>query len=184
MPEVEKGLDHHTNVVAMTDGNQPTATRRLPHYIRNNTAAIISEWEEFARTLMPSADGLTPYALRDHISQILEFVTSDMASYQTPSEQKEKSHGGKKPIHPVTAAQTHAALRFAGGFDIGQMTSEYRALRASVLKLWSNMGPAFDAEDIADMIRFNESIDQELAESVNFYTERVAQSREMVVRNT
>ncbi len=31
------------------------------------------------------------------------------------------------------------------------------------------------------MIRFNESIDQELAESVNFYTDRVAQSRELLV---
>ncbi len=31
------------------------------------------------------------------------------------------------------------------------------------------------------MIRFNESIDQELAESVNFYTERVAHSRELIV---
>lgn len=31
------------------------------------------------------------------------------------------------------------------------------------------------------MIRFNEAIDQELAESVNFYTDRVAHSRELVV---
>ena len=75
----------------------------------------------------------------------------------------------------------HAAVRFAGGFDIGQMASDYRALRASVLTLWTNTGPALDAVDIADMIRFNESIDQELAESVNFYTARVAQSRELVV---
>jgi signal transduction histidine kinase len=72
-------------------------------------------------------------------------------------------------------------VRFAGGFDIGQMVSEYRALRASVLKLWTNTGPAFDATDIADMTRFNESIDQELAESVNFYTDRVARARELVV---
>jgi len=124
---------------------------------------------------------MTPDALRDHIHQILAFVMSDMASYQTPEEQKEKSHGEKKQPRPVTAAQTHAALRFASGFDIGQMTSEYRALRASVLKLWANTSPVFDTEDIADITRFNESIDQELAESVDFYTERVAQSRELVV---
>ncbi len=54
-------------------------------------------------------------------------------------------------------------------------------MRASVLKLWSKTGPAFDAEDIEDMTRFNESIDQELAESVNYYTDKVAQSRELVV---
>ena len=169
------------NVIALTDTNPKTAANRLPSFIRNNTAEIVSEWEAFARTLVPSADGMSPHALRDHIHQILTFVTLDMASYQTVIEQKQKSRGEKKQTQPVTAAQTHAAVRFAGGFDIGQMASEYRALRASVLKLWTNTGPALDAVDIAHMIRFNEAIDQELAESVNFYTNRVAHSRELVV---
>jgi len=124
---------------------------------------------------------MSPHALRDHIHQILTFIMLDMASYQTAAEQTVKSHGQKKQLEPATAAQTHAAIRFAGGFDIGQMVSEYRALRASVLKLWSKTGPAFDTVDIADMIRFNEAIDQELAESVNFYTDRVARSRELLV---
>jgi signal transduction histidine kinase len=181
MMDDEERRNNLPTVVAMTDTNPLTAKNRLTHFIKNNTAKIISEWEAFARTLIPSADGMTPYALRDHIHQILAFVMSDMASYQTPAEQQEKSHGEKKQNQPVTAAQTHAAVRFAGGFDIGQMVSEYRALRASVLKLWSDTGPVFDAEDIADITRFNESIDQELAESVSFYTDRVAQSREMVI---
>ena len=173
MSEDGEDKNDNANIVLMADKNPETAKRRLPHFIKNNTVEIIGEWKAFARTLIPSADGMTPDALRDHIHQILAFVMSDMASYQTPAEQKEKSHGAKKQIQLVTAAQTHAAVRFAGGFDIGQMASEYRALRASILKLWSNTGPAFDAEDIADMTRFNEAIDQELAESVNFYTERV-----------
>lgn len=181
MPEDDGGLNDHANVIALTDTSPKTAGKRLPAFIRNNTAEIVREWETFARTLVPSADGMSPRALRDHIHQILTFIMLDMASYQTPTEQTAKSHGEKRQTKPVTAAQTHAAVRFAGGFDIGQMASEYRALRASVLKLWSNMGPAFDAQDIADMIRFNESIDQELAESVNFYTDRVAHSRELVV---
>lgn len=61
------------------------------------------------------------------------------------------------------------------------MVSEYPALRASVLESWTITGPAFDAEDTADRTRFNEAIDQELAESVNFYTEKVAHLRELVV---
>lgn len=181
MPEDDGGQNDHPKVVALTDTNAKTAKKRLPFFIRSNTAAIVSEWEAFARTLLPSAEGMTPHALRDHIHQILAFIESDIVSYQTLTEQTEKSHGDKKQSQPATAAQTHAAIRFAGGFDIGQMTSEYRALRASVLKLWTETAPAFDAQDIADMTRFNESIDQELAESVNFYTERVAQSRELVV---
>jgi signal transduction histidine kinase len=181
MPDDEDGQPDPDNVVVIRDVNSETEKNRLVKFIKSNTVEIIKEWEAFARTLIPSAEGMTPYALRDHINQILAFVISDMVTYQTPAEQQEKSHGGKKQTQPVTAAQTHAALRFAGGFDIGQMVSEYRALRASVLRLWSNTGPAFDAEDIADMMRFNESIDQELAESVNFYTGRVEQSRELVI---
>ena len=37
---------------------------------------------------------------------------------------------------PETAAQIHALLRAKAGFDIKQLASEYRALRASVLALW------------------------------------------------
>lgn len=181
MPEDDGDQNDHSNVVTLRDANAEAAGKRLPDFIKTNTAAIVSEWEAFARTLIPWSEGMTPHALRDHIYQILAFIEADMASYQTPVEQTQKSHGQKKQTEPVTAAQTHAAVRFAGGFDIGQMASEYRALRASVLKLWTKTGPAFDAEDIADMIRFNESIDQELAESVNFYTDTVANSRELVV---
>ena len=181
MSSDKEGQNDHPNVVVFTDTSLKAGAHRLPSFIRQNTAEIVSEWEAFARTLIPSADGMSPHALRDHIHQILTFITLDMASYQTPSEQIAKSRGEKRQAKPVTAAQTHAAVRFAGGFDIGQMASEYRALRASVLKLWSQTGPAFDAVDIADMIRFNEAIDQELSESVNLYTDRVAQSRELVV---
>ena len=173
--------DDATNIVTLKLGDFEENSKRLPQFIRANIEPIVSEWEAFARSLKPSASGMTPLTLRDHIHQILAFVVSDIQSYQTSEMQKEKSHGDKRQDEPVTAAQTHAALRLAGGFDIGQMASEYRALRASVLKLWSKTGPAFDAEDIEDMTRFNESIDQELAESVNFYTDKVAQSRELVV---
>ena len=38
---------------------------------------------------------------------------------------------------PETAAQTHAVLRARSGFDISQLAAEYRALRASVLRLWT-----------------------------------------------
>ena len=181
MPEDDEDQNAHPNVVTLRDTSAETAGKRLPNFIRANAAAIVSEWEAFARTLKPPAEGMTPHALRDHIHQILAFVEGDIASHQTPKEQTRKSHGQKRQTEPVTAAQTHAAIRFAGGFDIGQMASEYRALRASVLKLWTKAAPAFDAEDIADMIRFNESIDQELAESVNFYTDKVARSRELLV---
>jgi hypothetical protein len=65
---------------------------------------------------------------------------------------------------PRTAAQRHASLPARDGFDINQMAAEYRALRASVLRLWLAESPPAP-EDVQDVIRFNEAIDQALAES-------------------
>ena len=59
------------------------------------------------------------------------------------------------------------------------MVSEYRALRASVVKLWGRANTQMDDTDIIDLTRFHESIDQELAESVSHYTEKVSYSKDL-----
>jgi len=152
---------------------------RLADFIHENKKQIAGEWENFARTLTPAANDMTPLALRDHIQEILAFIVSDINSPETSSEQIQKSHGGKEKESTPTAAETHAALRLAGGFDIDQMVSEYRALRASVIKLWSRANTQMDSADIIDLTRFNESIDQELAESVSHYTQKVSYSKDL-----
>jgi len=154
---------------------------RLADFIHENMEQIVGEWESFARTLTPAATDMTPLALRNHIYEILAFIVSDIKSPQTSLEQVEKSQG-KKEKNPVTsAAETHAALRLAGGFDIDQMVSEYRSLRASVIKLWSVPNTIMKTQDIIDLTRFNESIDQELAESISHYTKKVSYSKDLFV---
>jgi signal transduction histidine kinase len=60
-----------------------------------------------------------------------------------------------------------------------QLVSEYRALRASVLSLWiADIGES-DAAHLVDVIRFNEAVDQALAESVARYERMVKQSQNM-----
>ena len=152
---------------------------RLADFIRANTAAIISEWESFAKTFVPAAGSMTPLALRNHIQQILVFISDDMDTAQTPSEQILKSHGEKPKMLYPSAAETHASLRHAGGFNMDQMVSEYRALRASVLKLWGARGRDMAASDVADMIRFNESIDQAMTESIRDYSNKLEMSRNL-----
>jgi signal transduction histidine kinase len=152
---------------------------RLPDFINKTTEQIVSEWESFARTLKPAANDMTPLALRNHIHEILSFIVSDINSPQNYLQQVQKSQGRKKKTSAVTAAQTHAALRLAGGFDIDQMVSEYRALRASVIRLWSKANKSMDDRDIIDLIRFNEAVDQELAESVSHYTQKVSYSKDL-----
>jgi len=153
--------------------------KRLPAFISENIEPIVGEWEDFARTLKPHSAHMTSLALRDHIHQILAFIVLDIKSDQTPKEETIKSRGQKAELETTSAAETHAALRLTGGFDIAQMTSEYRALRASIIKLWIRSNVLFDEEDFAEIIRFNESIDQALIESVAYYTREVLYSKDL-----
>jgi signal transduction histidine kinase len=155
---------------------------RLAEFIVQEMEPILVQWEAFAATLLPAAGNLDTLALRDHARQILQAVARDISTPQTREAQLEKSLGhAPKPVGaPETAAQTHAILRARRGFNINQLAAEYRALRASVLRLWmDNCRP--DGPHVDDMIRFNEAIDQALAESVGFFTEQVEQARNLLL---
>ena len=154
---------------------------RLAEFILHDMEAILTEWEAFAGTLLPAAAGMTPLALRDHAQQILEAVARDLTTPQTREEQSAKSRGrARRAGAPETAAQTHAVLRARGGFDINQLVAEYRALRASVLRLWMDDSP-LDQTGVEDVIRFNEAIDQAIAESVGHFHAQVEQARNLLL---
>jgi signal transduction histidine kinase len=125
---------------------------------------------------------MTSLALRDHAQHILEAVATDLTTPQTLEAQSEKSKGRAPKVAgaPETAAQTHAVLRARTGFDITQLVAEYRALRASVLRRWMDAGPR-DQRGMEDVIRFNEAIDQAVAESVGHFHAQVEQSRNLLL---
>src|SRR5580765_7896136 len=111
---------------------------RLPEFILQNIEAILVEWESFASDQLPAAANMGSLALRDHAEAILRAIAKDLVTYQSREAQTAKSLGKKQPFvgAPETAAETHAVLRARSGFDINQLAAEYRALRASVLRLW------------------------------------------------
>ncbi len=152
---------------------------RLSEFIRENPEPIIAEWETFAGTLSPASEATSPLSLRNHINFILEFIADDIDSPQTDAEQIRKSHGEKAKHSKDSVAEVHAALRQAGGFNMDQMVSEYRALRASVVKLWGAQASETTPQDIVDLTRFNEAIDQELTESISYYSSKVEHSRNL-----
>jgi signal transduction histidine kinase len=158
------------------------AQMRLSKFILDHMETILAEWEVFAGTLLPAAAGLNSLALRDHAQFILEAIARDLETSQTREEQSEKSKGRAARLEaaPQTAAQTHAVLRARGGFDINQLIAEYRALRASVLRLWMDLGP-LDKSGLEDMIRFNEAIDQAVAESVGHFHRTVERYRNLLL---
>jgi len=151
---------------------------RLSSFITENLEELLVEWEAFALSLLAPGQKMTSLALRDHATQILLAIAEDIESGQTDLEQAYKSKGFV-PIAEATrtAAMTHGALRHLAGFDLRQLAAEFRALRASVLRLWLKRG-GDNGTAFYQMTRFNESIDQALAESIANYSDEVARSRD------
>ena len=145
----------------------------LADFIDEMRLPIVAEWEAFALSLTPAATGMTPSALRDHADEILTAIIDDMRSQQTMEEQAEKSKGRGTAQRLGPIGKIHAALRIENGFKLGQLVAEYRALRASVLRLWQTAGT-----DAPGMTRFNESIDEALTEAVNSFTKTTEQFRD------
>ncbi len=156
---------------------------RLAEFILSNVEPILIEWDAFARGLSPGK-GMTKLALRNDSESILRTTVKDMQAMQSAAQQSSKSQGhggagGKESDALDHASAMHGVGRVGSGFDIVEVISEYRALRASVLRLWRESLPQADVEDIADVTRFNEAMDQSLAKAVASYTKRVDQSRRM-----
>ena len=153
---------------------------RLAEFILKDMETILVRWEEFAGTQLPAAAHMKPLELRDHAQQILEAVSKDLLTSQSREAQAEKSLGRAPALvgAPETAAQTHAILRARSGFDINQLAAEYRALRASVLRLWIDACQP-ELPHVEDIIRFNEAIDQALSESIAFFSVRVSHGRDL-----
>ncbi|MDB4877932.1 MAG: ATP-binding region ATPase domain protein [Gemmatimonadetes bacterium] len=154
---------------------------RLADFIEGNTEPILAEWVAFAETCGPAGESMDLEGLRDHALEMLQNIVTDLRTPQTPAEQTEKSKGNAEPTTPGidTPAEVHGAGRAESGFTVGEMVSEYRALRASVIRLWTKANGTLTGGDLGDLMRFNETIDQALAESITRYTEDLDHSKEM-----
>ena len=153
---------------------------RLADFILANREPILVEWEAFARTCAPASGPMDITALRDHADEMLSVIAADLAAPQSRLAQAEKSKGLARTGDPdaTTAAREHGAGRARSGFTVEQMVAEYRALRASVIRLWTRSEGALETADIEDLTRFNEAIDQSLAESVTRFTQDVEEAKE------
>lgn len=154
---------------------------RLPRFIVANSEPILAEFEEFARTHTTAGETMDILSLRDHAAAILKAIALDLEQPQSAGDQRRKSEGDAPPEEEAgpTAAERHGVDRAGSGFTLVEMFSEYRALRASVLRLWTRARTQLDEGDLQDLIRFNEAIDQALAESVTEYSTEIEHSREM-----
>ena len=147
---------------------------QLSEFIHQHHKKIIKEWVEFARTLRPWSEGKSDKALRDHAEELLTAVVSDMESPQSQLQKSEKSKGHAVAGTLTGVGHKHASDRLESGFKLEQLVAEYRALRASVVRLWAEA----HGDKQGELTRFNEAIDETLAEAAVRYSDLMNHTRE------
>jgi signal transduction histidine kinase len=115
--------------------------------------------------------------LRDHAEELLTAIVLDMSGAQTDDEQSQKSKGFGSAQTMAASGKLHADARIQHGFSLRAVLAEFRALRATVLQLYESSG----ATDLAEVRRFNESVDEALTESLNRYAVRTDAFRDQFV---
>jgi signal transduction histidine kinase len=152
---------------------------RLAAFIRSNIDKISAEWALFAASLLPEEE-FSASVLRDGIVEMLNEITIDMDRAQSAAQQQDKSEGQpRRHPHIEDAAERHALARVKMGLSSRQVISEFRALRATVIRLWHCDLTAIDEVSLDDLTRFNEAIDQSLIEAAVRYTQEIDRSREI-----
>ena len=150
---------------------------KLSTFIISNMAGILTEWDRFARSLEPDGS-LSNKEIRDHAEQILRAIALDIDTEQSDKQQFEKSQGLAAMPSTSSGASIHGTARQSDGFSLLQLTAEFRALRATVQRLWFAQGNQVTAAHSVDLIRFNEAIDQALAESVVTYAAQATRAKD------
>lgn len=149
---------------------------RLSAFIIHHMDGITAEWQRFATMLMPHAKTMPNTALHEHARKILKAIAQDIdvTHIEAPSARQavESAQTGRE-----TAAAVHGALRYSDGFEPAQLTAEFRALRSGVLRRWMASDTTPTNDTFAEVLRFNESIDQALTEAVARYTQEAERAR-------
>ncbi len=132
-------------------------------FIQGHIEDILTEWDTFARSIQPEAQQLSAERLRDHAREMLDAIILDMAGEQTAAEQranpKDTALATSLRAKPLPRRCSTPFIVCAEGFTLNEVVAEYRALRASVVRLWTReMGQA-DRSSLDELTRFSEAID-------------------------
>ena len=154
----------------------------MSEFLLENIDAILGEWEEFARTI-PTETARSRAQLLDHAREIISVIAHDMETEQSSTEQRAKSRGlrSRTELTADSPAQSHGGDRLEQGFTINEIVSEYRAIRASVVRLWTVRMGKNNESSLVELIRFNEAVDESMTDSVARYTSRIERERTLLV---
>lgn len=141
---------------------------RMADVIDSNLDEIFKEWDAFIASQFSSAENINAFAGRDHRRDILGTIAGALRQPETST----TSLASALANTPETGAEMHGRMRAEDGFSITQIVSEYCALRATVMRLWTaSNATLFDATAIEDVTRFNQALDQAITESVDYFNQ-------------
>jgi signal transduction histidine kinase len=154
----------------------------MSDFIEMNMELILSDWEHFATTLSPATDGMSRSELRDYAQEMLLALSQDMRTAQTDPQRRMKSHGSldDQSSRVLDTAVEHAAERLSEGFNVDLLIAEYRALRASVVHHWREQLECLGEDELEELTRFHEAMDQSMAQAVNWFSRRTHESRDLL----
>lgn len=139
---------------------------KLSRFILGHLDEILKEWEDFARSLSKPGVVVPAAELQDHARQMLKAIALGMETIESAQQKKDKSVAEVSKISGgESAASTHGSSRQLSGFTMPEVTAEFRAMRASVLRLWMDKSTRASKANTEEILRFNEAIDQALQES-------------------
>jgi signal transduction histidine kinase len=155
----------------------------IREFIEQQVEGIVDEWVAFAHTRLPASQDFTRKELADHARFLLLAIAADVGQAQGVQATHDKSQGNRPGNAPdiTRISREHAVQRFEQGFSLDDLVSEFRALRASVIRRWTTQIQHADREDLDGLTRFGESMDQALSESASLYSRKVDDSRNLLL---
>ena len=155
----------------------------LADYIEENIEHLQAEWTAFAGTRQPAASYVPVEALTNGSKELLLGIAADLRTEQSRKHRAAKSRGASDEDHNdlVHNARQHAEQRLQDGFTLDQLVSEYRALRASVVREWPESLPSIDAASLDELVRFDEAMDQSLCAAVRAFNKGTEQAQDIFI---
>ena len=135
----------------------------LSEFIQANQEAILGAFEAYVLSHVPPGVDLTRAEARDQAGQVLADIAEVMRHRSLPRDD--------------APAQEHGSARHAEGFDVKHVLSEYRMLRATIMRMWLASRPSLGTAGVEDLVRFNEAIDRAVDSSVSQFEAEVMQTQ-------
>jgi signal transduction histidine kinase len=152
---------------------------RIAEFIRSDQELILEKWWKLVAAELPDHEHIND---RPGVASILDSLATILDSREgNEAERKDVGTSGAASSEPcATAADEHAMQMARSGFNIKQLAADYRALRASVVKLWVDCDSPGERL-VEDIVRFNEVLDECSAEAIARFHAEIERSRNLML---